>query len=80
MLQLQGITIIEDFLPITLGNSDLILGLQWLEKLGTMTVNWKSQEINFKMGNDKVTLTGDALLGRTGISLKAMMKMLQKED
>lgn len=29
VLQLQGITIIEDFLPITLGNLDLILGLQW---------------------------------------------------
>lgn len=41
ILEMQGLTIIEDFLPIALGNSDLILGLQWLEKLGTMTANWK---------------------------------------
>ena len=79
VLQLQGITIIEDFLPIALGNSDLILGLQWLEKLGTMSANWNSQKIKFKLGNDMVTLTGDASLGRTGITLKAMMKTLRNE-
>lgn len=79
VLQLQGLTIVEDFLPIALGNSDLILGLQWLEKLGTMTANWKSQKISFKMGNETVVLTGDASLGRTGITLKAMMKTLSRE-
>lgn len=79
VLQMQGLTIIEDFLPIALGNSDLILGLQWLEKLGTMTANWKSQKISFQMGSETVVLTGDASLGRTGISLKAMMKALRKE-
>lgn len=59
VLQLPGVTIIEDFLPITLGNSDMILGLQWLEKLVTMTTNWKLQTIKFKMGKDTVTLKGD---------------------
>lgn len=79
ILQLQGLTIIEDFLPIALGISDLILGLQWLEKLGTMTANWKSQKISFKMGSENVVIQGDASLGRTGITLKAMLKTLRKE-
>lgn len=39
---LQGVRVVEDFLPLPLGNSDLILGIQWLEKLGTMTTNWMS--------------------------------------
>lgn len=79
VLQLSGLTIIEDFLPIALGNSDLILGLQWLEKLGTISTNWKTQTIKFKMGKEMVTLKGDASLGRTGITLKAMIKTLKKE-
>lgn len=70
VLQLQGITIIEDYLPLALGNSDLILGIQWLEKLGTMTTNWKTQTIKFQIGSDTVTLKGDPSLGRTEISLK----------
>lgn len=79
VVEVQGLTIVEDFLPIALGNSNLILGLQWLEKLGTMTANWKSQRLSFRLGNEMVTLMGDASLGRSGITLKAMLKTLRKE-
>ncbi|KAL8126621.1 hypothetical protein AgCh_013755 [Apium graveolens] len=76
VVEIQDLTIVKNFLPVELGNSDLILGLQWLKKLGTMTANWKAQTIKFSMGSELVTLKGDASLGRTGISLKAMMKTL----
>lgn len=32
-LQLRGIDIIDDFLPLRPGSADVILGFQWLEKL-----------------------------------------------
>lgn len=44
-----------------------------------MSANWKSQKIKFKLGNDTITLTGDTSLGRSGITLKAMLKTLKKE-
>ena len=42
-LEIQGLTIIQDYLSLELGNSDLILGVQWLETLGSVTTNWKTQ-------------------------------------
>ena len=30
----------EDFLPLTLGNLDVILEVQWLESLGIIYSNW----------------------------------------
>ena len=78
-LQLPGMVIIEDFLPLPLGNSDVILGVQWLEKLGTIMTNWKTQILKFQLGSKHITLKGDPSLGRTKISLKAMIRTLQKE-
>lgn len=34
---LQGVKIVEDFLPLDLGGFDLILGMQWLETLGIIS-------------------------------------------
>lgn len=80
MLQLEGCVIIqEDFLPLSLGSSDVILGIQWLEQLGDVITNWKSQVMRFQMGKNTVTLVGDPTLVRSQISLKAMIRTLRKE-
>lgn len=78
-LYLQGIEMVEDLFSLPLGNSDLILGIQWLEKLGTMTTNWKTQTPKFMLNGEAVTLMGDPSLGRPLVSLKAMIRTLIKD-
>lgn len=70
---LQGVLIVKAFLPIPLGNLDLILGIQWLEKLGTTTTNWKTHTISFQKGGKTVTRS------RAGISLKVVLHTIKKE-
>ena len=78
-LHLQGVEILDDFLPLSLGSSNVILGIQWLETLGMTHTNWKQQMMKFQMGNKTVTLRGDPSLGKTMVSLKTMMKTLRHE-
>lgn len=57
---------------------DLILGIQWLEKLGTMITNWKIQTTQYKAGEETITLTGDPSLSRVEVSLKSLIRTLKK--
>ena len=78
-LQLQGIEIIEDFIPLNLGSTDIILGIQWLETLGGTFVNWKTQLLKFRLGGQTMPLKGDSDLDKTLISLKAMLWTIKHE-
>lgn len=78
-LHLQGIDVVEEFLPLGLGSADVILGIKWLETLGMTHTNWKTQVMKFRLGNESVTLRGDPSLGKTLVSLKAMMRTIKHE-
>lgn len=69
----------QDYFALELGNSDVILGVQWLETLGHITTNWKTQTMQFTWQGRNVILLGDPLLKRSKISLKAMLKVIKKE-
>ena len=56
VLQLQGITIVEDFLPLPLGSIDVILGLKWLANLGETRDDWRKLTMSFELGRKMVIL------------------------
>lgn len=68
---------IASFLPLELGSADEILGIQWLETLGDMKVNWKLQIMRFIMKGEKVTLRGDHSLCCASVSLKSLWKVME---
>ena len=59
VLSLPEMEVVEDFLPLELGSSNVILGMQWLETLGGMHVNWQTLTMKFKLGGEWVTLQGN---------------------
>lgn len=72
--------IMEDYHILGLGNSDIILGMQWLEKLGEVVINWKKQSMKYHWNGVEQILEGDPSLERSKISLKLLKKTWSKED
>ncbi|KDO38385.1 hypothetical protein CISIN_1g045527mg, partial [Citrus sinensis] len=50
-LILQGVEIVEDFLPLDLGITDIIMGIHWLKTLGATHINWKTHSMKFNTRN-----------------------------
>ncbi|XP_052203652.1 uncharacterized protein LOC127808947 [Diospyros lotus] len=77
-LLLQNVKIVEDFLPLELGSSNVILGMKWLATLGETQVDWGSLIMRFKVGDTAITLHGDPSLSKTLVTMKSMMKAFRK--
>lgn len=47
-LTLDNLQVVEDFLPLELRSSDVILGMKWLASVRKMNVNWKTLIMKFQ--------------------------------
>lgn len=66
-MEMQGLTIVEDFLPLKLGCTDKVWGMQWFGSLGSIEVNWTigdSSLVKFLMGGTITSLKGDHELNK----------------
>ncbi|KAF7815055.1 Retrotransposable element Tf2 [Senna tora] len=77
-VELQGTVLEQDFYLFDLGEVDLILGMEWLESLGEVRVNWKQLTMKYKEGEEVICLKGDSSLARTEVSYKAVMRSIKK--
>ena len=78
-LTLQGMEVMEDFIPMELGSTNVILGFKWLRTLGGTYFNYDNHVMKFRLGNTTITLRGDPSLKKLAISLKHMFRELQWE-
>ncbi|GJV27604.1 putative mitochondrial protein [Tanacetum coccineum] len=79
-LLLPGLRVTEDFYPLELGSTDIILGVKWLRQLGEVRVNWKRLTMTFQNGDNRVTLCGEPGLHRTEASLRSLARGISVND
>ncbi|KAI0524824.1 hypothetical protein KFK09_004212 [Dendrobium nobile] len=79
VLMIQGIQVKEDFLPLELGSTDVILGMKWLRTLGETKINWGTLRMELVIGERRRTIQGDAGLTKAGVSLKSLIRTIQQE-
>lgn len=79
VLNLPNLTIINDLFPLSLGSTNVILGVQWLMTLGRLECDWGTSEMEFQVGEWSLLLQGDRSLVKSQISLKSMMKHVKGE-
>lgn len=77
-LHLGALCITENFLPLELGHSDVILGIEWLAKLGTISTNWKTPMMQFNWNGSKIISKGDPSLERSLVTLKSIMQEIRQ--
>ncbi|KAL4379488.1 hypothetical protein GQ457_02G040490 [Hibiscus cannabinus] len=74
-IHLQGIPFVLTLYALPLSGLDLVLGIHWLEQLGTVVCNWKQLTMEFQWNNETHKLQG---LHTTTIQ-PATMKVITKE-
>ncbi|KAL4318963.1 hypothetical protein GQ457_18G015170 [Hibiscus cannabinus] len=74
-IHLQGIPFVLTLYALPLSGLDLVLGVHWLEQLGTVVCNWKQLTMEFQWNNETHKLQG---LHTTTIQ-PATMKVITKE-
>lgn len=56
------------------------MGMQWLQKMGTMKVDWKALSMRFERDGRVVEIKGDSKLTRAELSLKMLTQTWKEED
>lgn len=73
------VEITEKFYLFELGGVDMILGVEWLAKLGEITVDWGKSTMSFWQGEKKRTITRDPRLERRVIEPEHLLKLEEME-
>ncbi|WVZ12616.1 hypothetical protein V8G54_017146 [Vigna mungo] len=78
-LELGEAQLIERFYLFELGGVEIILGVEWLQRLGEVMVDWGKLKMMYKEGGREVTVRGDPTLERKVVGPRVLMKMDRTE-
>nr|GMC60966.1 retrotransposon-related protein [Ipomoea batatas] len=73
---MQGLTFAVDLHVLRIVGPDVVLGVQWLQSLGSVTHDYSKMTMEFHMGSTIVTLKGDSGLNNQPISFNQLQAMV----
>ncbi|GJX79417.1 retrotransposon-related protein [Tanacetum coccineum] len=79
-LHMQGLEVEVDLYVLPMQGPDVVLGIQWLQRLGKVTHDYAHQIMEFVLGETTYTLKGFESLRMKKISLHRMQALLDMED
>ncbi|WVZ14824.1 hypothetical protein V8G54_012390 [Vigna mungo] len=74
-LEIGETQVVERFYIFELGGVEVILGVEWLAKLGEVTVDWRLLTMKYRQGDRRVTIQGDPALERRVVGPGALKKI-----
>lgn len=75
-MQLGNYKVKDDFYVVSIGDTDAVLGIQWLRSLGEISLNLQTMELMFQSDGKKVVLRGMSNGGPRIVSFKRMAKLI----
>ncbi|XP_059068636.1 uncharacterized protein LOC131859112 [Cryptomeria japonica] len=79
-ISLGNYTVTDDFYVIVLAETNVVLGIQWMETLGEYTQSFKRLEFSFKIDDKKVVLRGMSNDGPRIVSARRMEAIFRHGD
>ncbi|GJS49281.1 ty3-gypsy retrotransposon protein [Tanacetum coccineum] len=80
LLKMQGLSVEVDLYVLPMKGPDVVLGIQWLQKLGKVTHDYAQQSMEFTFADQTYTLQGDASLRMKQMSLHHMQALLETDE
>lgn len=78
-LQLGSCEVKDDFYVVSIGDTDVVLDIQWLRSLGEITPNFQTMELKFKSKGKNAVLRGISNGEPQVVSFKCMEKLFRHD-
>ncbi|XP_057846650.2 uncharacterized protein LOC131056314 [Cryptomeria japonica] len=75
-MQLGNYEVKDDFYVVHIGDTDVVLGIQWLRSLGEISLNLQTMELKFQSDGKKIVLRGMSNGGPRVVSFKRMARLI----
>lgn len=79
-MTIQNTMIKEYLFVLSMGGANIVLGIQWLEKLGSVTTNYKELTMEFHDGDRHVILQGDPHVSESEISKEELRRLVARNE